>query len=431
MSSTGVGGDATKVMSSDDFEIHLVQPKAAVLASAVREAGGNQSPFLSTPEISPIAADGGIPSEPLRQFMTAKREGYNVFYTPDSAPATPGNESYEFQNTGSSALRQKGKAAAICPGRSTKAGQRPAALKEKAGAAGASAAGIVVPQTEEGSAAGRGLASTGLGVTEHGGAAVKKEKGEKASEAVASPQPSMDAVSDTMASGADCLTEEMAEQSPVAEYEGLADSSSASSSLGPTAEPPEDLTEGPTGDPTLGLTGNPTKHAVDDAMEEATEDDIPGLVSPVSVAEVVGPLTPEDVATPERVHPLPSVSRGTQESTPHIRPMADGAAGRAHYQMQTPTLTPISGSAWHSTAIDQQQQSQESPVPEAHEQLAVEQLTGEQLQIEPPVPEAHEQLEVKQLTGEQLETEHFTDVSPLQSELSSSCLLYTSPSPRD
>ncbi|CAM9506141.1 unnamed protein product, partial [Laminaria digitata] len=78
-------------------------------AAGVRRAGGSHSPALSTPALSPIAADGGVggtPSEPLRQFMTARHEGNTVFYTPDSAPATPGgDESYEFNNTGFSALR--------------------------------------------------------------------------------------------------------------------------------------------------------------------------------------------------------------------------------------------------------------------------------------------------------------------------------------
>ena len=429
MSSTGrAGGNATKVRSGDEFEIQLIQPKAATVAStsAVREAGGSEnSVFLSTPGISPIAVDGGIPSEPLRQFMTAKHEGNNIFYTPDSAPATPGDESYEFNNTGFSALRQKGKAAAICPGRSAAAGPRRAAPKQEAAAAGASTAEevvVVAPQTEKGSTAGREFASTGREATEHGVATAesggrernkhKKKEGGKAPGVIASPPHSVDEVSDAMEAVApppphrwnEVSRVTMAEQSPVAEYEGLVDSSSASSSLEPADEPPEGATEGPTGDPTGPTTGSPTEDAVEDAkvdaMEDTMEDEMPGLLSPVSAAEVVGPPTPQGTAIPESDHPLPRPSRGTRESAPHISPLAGAAAaaGRAHYQMQTPTLTPISGSAWHPTAIDQQQrQSQESPVPEASGQL-----------------------EGGHFAGEPLEVEHFTGVSPLQGETSAS-----------
>lgn len=422
MSSTGrASGNPTKVKSDDEFEIQLIQPKATIAASAsaVREAGGSESSvLLSTPGISPIAADGGIPSEPLLQFMTAKHEGNNIFYTPDSAPATPGDESYEFNNTGFSALRQKGKAAAICPGRSAVAGPRRAAPKQEAGAAGTSAADVVVvdPRTEKGSAVSRGLASTGREVAEHGvasaksGGREKKKKGGKAPETIASLPHSVDEVSDAMKVVApppphslDEVSDTMAEQSPVAEYEGLADSSSASSSLEPAEDPREDPTEGPTegptGHPTGVLTEDAEENAMADAMGDATEEDMPALLSPASVAEVVGPPTPQGVDIPESDHPLPQPSRGTRESAPHISPLADAAAaGRAHYQMQTPTLTPISGLAWRPTAIDrQQQQSQESPVPEANEQL-----------------------EGGHFTGEQLEVEHFTDVSPLQGEISAS-----------
>ena len=412
-------------MSGYQFDIRLVQPTSAGAATAAPRVAGTESPAFVTPGVSPIATDGGAPSEPLRQFMTEKLEGNNLYYTPDSAPTTPGEEPYEFHNTGFAALRQKGKAAAIRPGRSAASGPHRVGKNEKAGPAAASVS-VVAPQEKRStSAAGQGLlASKGGGEAAEAvrsGRSTTEKDAEQAAKVGESPPSGAEAsVSEEMVMvGADRVPDETIEQFSIAEYNGSDESSSAESSLEPAAEPLGYPTGFPTGYPTGYPAGHATHdakgddvespisteglvlpvHVAEDAAYDAKEDDIEepttagSLVLPVRVAhpgEVARSPATHGVATfTQQVHAL-SLSSGDEEPPPLISPPADGVAGRTRYQMQTPTLIsptadgaargrtnyqtqtptltpPVSGAAWHSDVNQHQLESQK-----AIEQLEVE-----------------------------------------------------------
>eukprot|EP00752_Nemacystus_decipiens_P010913 g9699.t1 len=110
-----------------------VQPGAALAkrrsSAGLRQGAGGHKPRGSgTPPMSPLAASNA-PEEPLRQFMTPRRSGGKVVFTPDSP--TDGDEgTFEFHNP------RRGKSASVGPP------QRPtaAAAAEKAMAAAATAA---------------------------------------------------------------------------------------------------------------------------------------------------------------------------------------------------------------------------------------------------------------------------------------------------